>query len=281
MQMWTLEKPNIPALEAFNTCIAGISDADLKQRLQDIRGDIDAGETAFDDAAESSSLYLIAATGNVGAVTAKEMEKLYDRHMARSRSRGRAIYDKLMIAAKNDMCPLCGHRNVSTLDHSLPKAAHPTFAVTPINLIPSCKDCNHGKGNRSPTTSEDQLLNAYYDDVTADCWLYAEIVEGSPPAARFFVDAPDDWEDGIATRVRNHFNALHLAKLYASQAGRQFQNMRGSLGEIMDAAGVDAVRADLERRFRSCRDVMVNSWEGALYQAAAASDWYCNNGFRA
>jgi hypothetical protein len=279
--MWTLPKPIIPALEAFNICIAGISDANLRLRLQSIRGDIEAGEIAFNDAAELSSLYLIPVTENVGSVTAKEMEKLYDRHMARNRSRGRAIYDKLMIATKNDICPLCGHRSVSTLDHSLPKAAHPTFAVTPINLIPSCKDCNHGKGSRSPASEEEQLLNAYYDDVSADCWLYAEIVEGSPPAARFFVGAPDDWEDGIATRVQNHFNTLRLARLYASQAGRQLQNMRGSLREIFDAAGIDAVRADLERRLRSCRDVMVNSWEAALYQAAAANDWYCNGGFRA
>jgi hypothetical protein len=279
--MWTIEKPNISALDAFDTCIAGITTPGLKQRLQHIRGAIEAGETNFDDAAETSSLYLIASADNIGAVTAKEMEKLYDRHMARSMGRGRAIYDRLMIAAKNDMCPFCGHRTVSTLDHSLPKADHPAFAVTPINLIPCCKDCNHAKGSRSPATEEDQFLNAYYDDVTAGRWLYAKIIEGSPPAATFLVDTPDDWEDEIATRVENHFEKLHLAKLYASQAGRQFQNMRRALGEIHDAAGVDAVREDLERRFRSCSEVTVNSWEAALYQAAATSDWYCDNGFRA
>ena len=279
--MWTIKKPEISALETFDTCIAGITTVDLKLRLQAIRGDIEAEETTFNDAAETSSLYRIAPANNVGVVTAKEMEKLYDRHMARNKSRGRAIYDKIMIAAENDMCPFCGHRTVSTLDHSLPKTAHPAFAVTPVNLIPCCQDCNHAKGTQSPGTKEDQLLNAYYDDVTADCWLHAEIIPGSPPAARFFVEAPDDWEDEIATRVENHFTKLHLAKLYASQAGRQFQNIRGALGEIYDAAGIVAVREELERRFRSCRDVMVNSWEGALYQAAAASDWYCDGGFRA
>jgi hypothetical protein len=279
--MWTIDRPDISALEAFDTCVAGITTAELKQRLQDIRRTVRVGERTFNNAAEASSLYRIASADYVGAVTAKEMENLYDRHMARSRSRGRAIYDRLMIAAKNDMCPFCGHRTVSTLDHSLPKAVHPAFAVTPINLIPCCKDCNHNKGTQSPATKEDQLLNAYYDDVMADRWLHAEVIEGSPPAARFFVEVPNNWTDGIATRVRNHFNKLHLGKLYASQAGRQLQNMRGALGEIYDAVGVDAVREDLERRFRGCWDVMVNSWEGALYQAAAASDWYCDNGFRA
>lgn len=279
--MWKIKKPNISAVESFDMCIAGITTADLKHRLQGIRSDIQTGETIFDNAAKSATLYLIASETSVGAVTAKEMEKLYERHMARSKSRGRAIYDQLMIAADNDMCPFCGHRTVSTLDHSLPKASHPAFSVTPINLIPCCKDCNHAKGIESPVTEEDQLLNAYYDDVTVDRWLYAAIVEGSPPAATFFVDAPDHWEEEVATRVENHFAKLHLAKLYASQAGRQFQNMRGALGEIFDSAGVDAVREDLERRFRGCKAIMENSWEGALYQAAAASNWYCHGGFRA
>jgi hypothetical protein len=279
--MWTIQKPIISALETFDTCITAIRTADLKQRLLGIRGDIEAAEATFNSAAEISSLYLILSAANVGAVTASEMEQLYDRHMARGRSRGRGIYDRLMIAAENDMCPFCGHGTVSTLDHSLPKSDYPAFAVTPINLVPCCKDCNHAKGTQAPATKEDQLLNAYYDDVTAERWLYAEIIEGSPPAARFFVNVPDDWDDETATRVENHFAKLHLAKLYASQGGRQLQNMRGALGEIFDSTGVDAVRADLERSFRSCEMVMVNSWEGALYQATAASDWYCDGGFRA
>lgn len=279
--MWTIARPETTSLDAFDTCIAGITTADLKQRMQNARGDIEAAEAAFDNAAATSSLHLIASTDHVGLVTAKEMERLYDRHMARGGSRGREIYDKLMIVAENDTCPFCGHRTVSTLDHSLPKVAHPAFAVTPINLIPCCKDCNHAKGTQSPATEEAQLLHAYYDDVTADRWLYAEIVEGSPPAARFYVETPDDWADMIAARVENHFTKLGLAKLYASQAGRHFQNIRRALGEIYDGAGVDAVREDLERRARSCADAIVNSWEGALYEGAAASNWYCDGGFRA
>lgn len=278
--MWTIDKPTMTAIDTFDTCIAGVATSSLRLRLQGIRADIVKSEAAFNDAAEASKLYSIPAAGHVGTVTGKEMENLYDRHMARSKSRGRTIYEKLMISAEGDMCPFCGHRTVSTLDHSLPKTAYPALAVTPINLIPCCKDCNHAKGTKIPVNTDDQLLNAYYDDVTADRWLFAELVEVSPPAARFFVTPPDDWEDELAARVTNHFKRMGLAKLYASQAGRQFQNMRRGLGEFYDAGGKDDVRRDLERRFRSCTDVFVNCWEGALYQAAAANKWYCDGGFR-
>lgn len=278
--MWTIDKPLIGALENFETCIEGVRPGDLKNRLSEIKDDIDVGGAIFEQSASTSSLFEIEASDLVGTVTAGEMANLYDRHMARSGSRGRDTYDKLMIAAEHDQCPFCGHRIVSTLDHSLPKANHPLFAVTPVNLVPCCKDCNHAKGTQTATAEEEQLLHPYYDDVTADRWLFAEIVRGRPPGAIFRVVSPNDWSDSIAARVALQFDTLKLAQLYASQAGRQLQNMRRALVEILEGADPAAVKRELERRARSCADVAVNSWEGALYEAAAESEWYCAGGFQ-
>lgn len=267
------------ALNTFDTCRSGVQNAGLSGRLLAARPLIEAAEMAFDAAASDGTDHLIGTATHVGGVSSAEMEMLYTRHMARAKSRGRHIYDDLMMAAVNDMCPFCGHRSVSTLDHTLAKAQHPALAVTPINLVPCCKDCNHGKGTAFAGEAAERWLNAYYDDVTADRWLYAMVVEGSPPIAVFFVDPPAHWDGVTATRVRNQFSRLNLTKLYASQAARQFQNARRALREIYDSAGSEAVQEDLNRRYLSCSDVMVNSWEGALYQAASSSDWYCDGGF--
>ncbi len=132
-----------------------------------------------------------------------------------------------------------------------------------------------------PNSPETQFLHAYYDDLTADRWLYAAILEGSPPGATFHVDPPEQWDDATSARVRRHFERLKLARLYASQAGRQLQNIRRSLSNIYEASGADVVSADLLERSLSCADVSLNSWDGALYEAASQSDWFCNGGFRA
>lgn len=269
------------ALTTFDTCRAGVANPGLRDRLLAARPLIEAAEATFDAAASAGTDHLIGTATHVSAVSSAEMEMLYTRHMARGKSRGRHIYDELMMAAVNDMCPFCGHRSVSTLDHTLPKAQHPALAVTPINLVPCCKDCNHGKGTAFSAEAAEQWLNAYYDNISADRWLYAEIIEGSPPAAAFFVDPPDTWDEVTAARVQNQFDKLNLAKLYASQAARQFQNARRALREIHDAAGSEGVRADLNRRYLSCTEIMVNSWEAAFYQAASISDWYCDGGFAA
>lgn len=281
--MWTIPKPGFTAKDTFDNCVEGIKDTAKKLRLEGIRDLIENAEQTFDQRAANTELHLIAEANEIagahGNVSAKEMDQLYDRHMARQKSRGRDTYDKIMMTAEHGQCPFCGHLPVSTLDHSLPKARHPALALTPLNLIPCCKDCNHNKGTLGPSSVETQFLHAYYDDVTHDRWLYADIVEGSPPGATFFVNAPEHWDAAIAGRVQRQFAALKLGKLYASQAGRQLQNIKRSLSNIYEAAGMDAVRVDLENRSESYAAVSVNSWEGALYEAASQSDWYCDEGF--
>lgn len=282
--MWTIPKPDIRARATFDICIEGIRDLNLKERLLGIRQQIDDADADFDLRGLAGELYTIAQSNEVvgvaGAITAGEMVALYERHMARQKSRGRATYDKIMVGAAHGQCPFCGHLPVSTLDHSLGKAEYPVLAVAAINLIPCCKDCNHKKGTAAALTPETQFLHAYYDNLTADRWLYAEIVQGSPPGATFFVHAPVQWDDITSQRVERHFRLLELAKLYSSQSGRQLQNIRHSLSKIYDAAGAPAVRADLLERSESCSEVTINSWEGALYDAAAQNAWYCDGGFR-
>lgn len=281
--MWTIPKPDFSARDTFDICIEGISVAAKKIRLEGIRDLIENAEQDFDERAATTELHLVVEEGELaganGNVSAKEMEQLYDRHMARQKSRGRDTYDKIMVAAEHGQCPFCGHLPVSTLDHSLPKARHPALAVTPFNLIPCCKDCNHNKGTLGPNSQDTQFLHAYYEDLTQDRWLYAEIVEGSPPGATFFVEAPANWDAATAARVQSQFSTLKLGKLYASQAGRQLQNIKRSLNNMYEAAGLDAVRGDLEDRSESCADVSINSWEGALYEAASQNNWYCDGGF--
>lgn len=281
--MWTIDKPAISAGDAYDTCIKGLRDSDQRNRLQSAKQTIIDAEANFDQKACRAELHLIQGAthvnGTAGNISTAEMTNLYDYHMARQKSRGRPLYEKIMIAAEHGICPFCGHLPVSTLDHVLPKTLHPALSLTPSNLIPSCKDCNHNKGTATPATQESQFLHAYYDDINNDRWLYAQIIETSPAGATFHVKPPAEWDAVTAARVQNQFTRLKLAALYASQAGRQLQNIRYALKNIFDAGGSDAVRQDLERMFNSLRMIRANSWEVALYEAAAANDWYCNGGF--
>lgn len=140
--MWRVELPNHSARETSTTCINRVRDAELRRRLQRVEPDIVAASDAFEDAAPLTELHTIPTADNVaGIVSTAEMTKVYVQRMAKTGAPGREIYDQLRAAARNDRCPLCGQRLVTTLDHHLPKAEYPALAVAPVNLVPSCSDC--------------------------------------------------------------------------------------------------------------------------------------------
>jgi hypothetical protein len=199
--------------------------------------------------------------------------------MVAKKSPGRDVYDKLMSLAYYGKCPLCGQRDVSTLDHYLPKAHYPALAVAPLNLVPACKDCNKAKLASLPASAEEEMLHPYFDDIDGDRWLYADVVEGAPAALRFRVDGPDDWDDILVARVTLHFETLGLGPLYAAQGADELLNIRHQLQTIFNAGGEQLVRDELLTRAESSRTARLNGWRVAAYEAYAQSDWFCAGGF--
>lgn len=261
--------------------ISRVVDTGLKRRLESIADDISDAADEYDRNAAIRSLYLLEEHEDVaGVVTRAEMEKVYTDRMAKEGTPGRPIYEKLKASAPYGICPLCGQRTVSTLDHYLPKANFPTLVVLPYNLIPACSDCNKDKLAKVPETAETQTLHPYYDNVANEQWLYAEIIQTTPASIRFFVNAPADWDDILKARVQHHFETLKLGALYVSQAASTLADIRGQLGSLFDRVGIVAVREHLNESELSRRENHINSWQTAMYQALANDDWFCSGGFR-
>lgn len=198
---------------------------------------------------------------------------------SRQGSRARRFYDRLKTAAPNDIYPLCGQRVVKTLDHYLPKASYPTYALTPLNLVPACSDCNKSKLDRQPADAGDQTLHPYFDDVDDVAWLVAEIRESTPPAAVFSVRPPANIDATTAVRLRVHFETFGLGELYAAQAGSEMVSIRFALAEAAAARGMEGVQELLAYQARTRTLAARNSWVAALYTALAQSAWFCSEGY--
>jgi hypothetical protein len=278
--MWTLDRPEYTARTTFTACISRVRNLELKTRLEGVIQAVVDASNAFDAAAEQHSLYEVARDARVGGVvTTEEMEKVYTQRMAKIGAPGRAIYDEIFSSSPQGRCPLCAQRPVATLDHHLPKAHYPALAVTPLNLVPSCADCNKAKLASIPQTAADVGLHPYYDEIDDEAWLAARVIETRPAAVRFRVVAPDAWDTILAARVRNHFRTLGLAALYASEAAEELVNIRHQLFEMHDTAGMYDVREELRKRAESCALGRRNGWRAATYSAWAESDWFCDGGF--
>jgi hypothetical protein len=279
--MIKLDRPIQDAKDVFVTCISRVRDAKLKARLEGVTQAVVDASVEFDFAAEHNLLHQIATQKSVGGVVSRaEMEAVYTQRMAKQGAPGRDVYDALFTSAPQGKCPLCGHRAVTTLDHHLPKARYPALAVAPLNLVPSCSDCNKSKLVSVPTNANEEMLHPYFDDIDGDRWLAAKVIHERPATLLFFVDAPTHWSDRLRSRVVRHFQTLRLGSLYASEAADELLNIRHQLGDMHKTGGAKLIQIELRERAISCQQARRNGWRTATYEAFADSQWFCDGGFQ-
>jgi HNH endonuclease len=278
--VWAVAKPSTSAEDAFIECNGSVRDLSLKIRMIGSVSEVVSAAAAYEDAAVLATLHrLDEADFRLRLVSLEEMIVAYQSRFAGVRGSARGIYDKIKTAPRFGRCPMCGHRDVTQLDHYLPKTRFPALAVNPQNLVPICAECNKRKASFSPASESEQFLHPYYDKVQDQAWLRAEVVQGTPAAFRFFVQPPADWPPVLGTRVKRQFFALGLSGLYASQAAQQLASIRYSLRKLHELLGDEGVRHRLADDALSSAADEINHWRTAMYAAMSVDLWFCSGGF--
>lgn len=262
--------------EIFSTCISNLRDNAKKQKFLACKNHIVLAANDFNEKVHIHQVHTIEQTEDIaGIVTKSEMTDLYDNKMAKKSSPGRKYYDKIISSPRNGICPLCGQRVASTLDHYLPKKKYPSLAITPTNLIPACKDCNTGKGETYFKSGEDETLHPYFDDVENNPWLYAQIIEEEEITIIFEVRQPQPWSKFLYARVVNHFNLFKLNSLYSTHAVEELMGNRRLFVTIYNRTGPTGISEHLKECYMSHRNIYLNSWKTAMYRALYESQWFC------
>ncbi|MFF5230233.1 HNH endonuclease [Dactylosporangium sp. NPDC000521] len=187
---------------------------------------------------------------------------------------GRRRYNELLSRAPDGRCPFCGHRDVDTLDHQLPKASYPLLAVVPDNLVPACSVCNHRKNDMVATSTSTQTLHPYFEHADRGRWLFARVVSLDPVAFAFFAEPDPTFSATMQARIRHQFTQFHLATLYGTQASRQVNGEREWLIKLRQHGGPDALREHLRDAASSWAATSVNCWQRAMYEALADNPGY-------
>jgi 5-methylcytosine-specific restriction endonuclease McrA len=272
--------PNFTVAEALGCCIESIRDENLVARLSAQSMILNAAEDDYRLKGGASQLYMIQETDSVGAhVTLEEMKSIYSNTFARKGSPARHIYDDIRASAPGGICPLCAQRVVSTLDHHLAKSKHAVFSITPLNLIPACKDCNTDSQVRRPKHAGEQTLHPYFDFVDEEQWLVCQVFAETPPVAQFIVAPPATWSDDKKSIVKRHFQVFKLGELYSTHAAVELINVYQDLVESSELQSPQEISLHLRSIATRRRRPLFNSWQAAMYQALADSEWFCNGGY--
>lgn len=275
-----LPAPGFNVSQVLDLCIDSLRNLTLKARLLNVKPVITTSEKNYAALGIKASLYLHPTCKDInGQVSAEEMKDLYQNTFVKS-SKTRHLYDSIKKSSPNDICPFCGQRTVSTVDHYLPKSIYADLAITPLNLLPSCADCNFSKNAATALAPQDQTLHPYFDDADSDKWLFAKLEKTTPAALTFFVKCPARWDEVKRSRTENHFKAFKLAQLYASNSANELNNIRFYLRKLLaaDVSG-QSVKIHLEGMAETYAANHKNSWQGASYQALSTSDWFHTGGF--
>jgi hypothetical protein len=285
--MRSIAAPNEDPGKVYQTCVNSIADHNLRNRLDVLTNLIVAAANDYQQKASAKQLHNLVPNncGNgdivVGAVTKKELKAVYSNHMVGKAKPARDIYELLLSRAPLGRCPFCGMGQATTLDHYLPKTKYPQLSVVPSNLVPSCKECNTGKSTSVATTAGAQCLHPYFDhqNFINEQWLFAEVIQTPSVSIRFFVQAPESWDNISKARVQAHFKDFKLEGRYQKEAPSQIACLKDTLLTYAKLLGADGIRQHLSIESDTYYKRHRNSWQTAMFQALSISDWYCDGGF--
>lgn len=274
--MLTVDRPVEDAGAVFDACAARRRDVDLRTALLAQRPHVEARAALYLQHADLGALVDLAPEDPVD-VDPAELSDLYGHVLVKGGER--PLYLRLRGASRFNRCPMCGQRDVKTLDHYLAKDHYPELAVFPANLVPCCFECNHVKLTYRAEERDKQLFHPYFDDWSEFRLVRATINVGARVTTSFAIRNPHGVDEELIARARNHFSELELATLYEQHSAIELVERKPIFQSTFASDGPDGLREELAFEARSRRRANINSWQSALYRALSRSDDFCAGGF--
>lgn len=255
--------PEIRPEEIFEGCVQSYTDLDRKKRLLACKHQVEVDSASYQKLVPNQINEFVV-TDLPEDVSSTEMTKVYDEKFARADAVGRKYYDMIMAQVERGICPICGVRLASTLDHYLPKAKVPTLSVTPSNLVPACRDCNMDKHTDMALAPDATPVHLYYDRLPEEPWLHVRM--GDNLEITYYISCPDSWEASLKGRVEGHLDIYKLHKLYSAHAATEIGDKKRMWKRLVDMGLEKEVFNDICEMRSSAEANDLNSWKSALYR---------------
>lgn len=277
--MLKLTQPTYAYVDALALCRDGITgNRGLLQKVNNAGPALQAHAQMYEASGRTGELFTIQPLQIqdeddpivLGQLKKSDLIKLYGNYVVGQKKPAREVYDALMLAA-DEKCPFCGGiGRPRNLDHYLPKAHFPQFSIVPMNLVPSCRDCNmDGKGEGFATTEAEQVIQPYLDDdrFFNEQWLHARYLPGNdiePGVIEYFVSPPDYWEPAQKQRVEKHFKDFELALRFSKEAGPRLAVLMAQYQALLENQVDDATSKNIIFQSVINASPFINHWERVM-----------------
>lgn len=264
-----IDKPKINIKDMLTEMSESIRDSRRKGAVKKSVDFFVQKSQEYDELATINKLYKIPLSKTVNEnLSSEDMIWLYNQKFVLGNIKAE-YYDKIMSLAVNGKCPICGIGPVSNLDHYLAKSLYPTYAITPINLVPECRDCNFNKRDTLIKSATDSPLHPYYDEIDNRIWLVAELVKDNDNIIVRYAINSELYNDDIILykRLENHFILYKLNKAYSVQATTEICENMQLWHNIFSKKGQEGLKSYLKECLESKELLQKNTWNTALLRA--------------
>ncbi|MEA4940622.1 MAG: HNH endonuclease signature motif containing protein [Christensenella sp.] len=262
-----ISKPDLgkSARELFELCAGDFTDVSRRKRLLELSKSVETDSAHFENKFPNMLTGLLTQDPMENGVTNNEIVKIYNQKFAKQNSIGRQYYDAIMALPPLGICPICGVRVISTLDHYLPKTKYSTLVVSPNNLIPVCRDCNTDKSDYYFSKTSASPLHPYFDDIDDIQWLIAIPKENRTVA--FEVQASELCDQVLNKRVANNFKLYKLGPLYSKKAAQVIADEIGYWDKMSKKKrGIRNLKEYFQSRLESVELNRSSFWQVAFFK---------------
>jgi hypothetical protein len=277
--MHSLPKPLIEFDISYNSCISNKKDP-TEEILKQIFPILDNAAKSYDEKATNGIIYELDPIkyDSLSPVTKEDLGNLYTNNMSKTKSRGRFIYDKILVKSKRDKCCFCSYEEPTEIDHFLPKSIFSEFSILPFNLLPVCHRCNKLKSGKFYKDIRKTYIHAYYENYGDITWLKANVTYeiGNAPTVNYYIcDQLHKSSPELATRIQFQFNKLELDDRYSQQAATEISEIAHRIRRVFEEGGEDNVKKYLKEDAASKESCNRNSWQSALYNSLYRDGRFC------
>lgn len=207
----------------------------------------------------------------------KDILKLYKNKFAKQGEIGRKYYDAIW-GNGGSVCPMCGVGKRKNLDHFLPQSIYPLLCVTPINLVPICRDCNTDKSTYFNKDYYKIPFNPYFEDLPDD-WLKCSFVHGEVGEFTpiFEVGLDKNANRNLYEKCEVHLKKLKMDETFQNRAEEELGNIEMEIWDVLREGDKNTVKEDLFSKYESRKKNDKSSWATAFYKGLYDEcDDFCN-----
>ena len=212
---------------------------------------------------------------DIDGATKEKLKSLYDYDAYMFRQ----LMKELTVDCNNRpniLCPNCTINTINSFDHYLPQSEFAEYADDPINLIPSCTECNGHKSSVWRKDGKRMFLNLYIDDIPDVQYLFVtlKIAEDERSVdAIFEVKKTEDKIDAaLYDKIDYHYNKLKLCGRFRKHREDVLSGLANEIYTMKDVLSDDVIKSVILSDVGNDRKRLgYNYWKAILKESV------CNN----